>query len=75
MTAKRRVEILRHLRAELEARQKYLTFWEQQGPIELYSPPMFMVDVRSDLIVAAKADIAAIMKAIDLLEREGTKGP
>jgi hypothetical protein len=68
-------ELLRHLRAELAARQTYLNFWEKQEPIELYSPPMIMLDIRTNLIDAARTEIEVIEQAIELLVREDTQGP
>lgn len=75
MMEKRQTELLHHLRAELTARRKHLEFWEKQEPIELYSPPVFMQDIRSNLIEAAKAEIKVMEQAIELLKRGDTQGP
>ncbi len=72
---KRRIELLRHLRAELAARRRYLTFWETQEPIEIYSPPIFAQDIRSNLIEAAKAEIKVMEHALELLKKSDTEGP
>src|SRR5579872_5634773 len=60
MVEKRQAKLLRHLRAELAARRTYLDFWEKQAPIELYSPPMIMLDIRTNLIDAATTEIQVI---------------
>lgn len=75
MVMKRQTELLRHLRAELAARRKYLAFWEKQQPIELYSPPLILRDIRSSLIGAAKTEIEVMEQAIELLEKSDTQGP
>lgn len=75
MAKRRQAELLCHLRAELVARRKYLAFWEDQKPIELYSPPIFLRDIRSSLIEAAKAEIEVMVQAIELLEKSDTQGP
>jgi hypothetical protein len=71
----RRVELLRHLQDELAARRKYLAFWDGQEPIELYSPPISMQDIRSNLIAAARAEIEVMEHAIELLESNDSQGP
>ncbi len=75
MESKRRAELLLHLRAELAGRRKYLEYWERQDPIELYCPPVFLRDIRIDLVDAAKAEIKVIERAIDLLQEPDTEGP
>ena len=75
MTENRHTDLLRHLRRELAARKEYLAFWEKQDPIEVYSPPMMLVDIRSNLIEAAKVEIQVIEHAIQILERSDTVGP
>ena len=67
--------MLRHLRAELAARRKYLAYWEAQEPLELFSPPIFFEDLRSDLVEAAISEIKVMEHAIELLEKNDTQGP
>lgn len=52
-----------------------MEFWEKQEPIELFSPPAFLLDIRSNLIEAAKAEIAVMEHAIELLQKDDTQGP
>lgn len=75
MESNRQVELLRHLREELAGRRKYLKYWEKQEPIELYSPPLFLSDIRVNLIDAAKAEIKVMEQAVELLQRPDTEGP
>ena len=75
MESARRAQLLHHLREELAGRRKYLEYWEKQDPIELYSPPVFLRDIRVGLIDAAKAEIQVMEQAIDLLQRPDTEGP
>lgn len=59
-----------HLREEFAARRKYLDAWEKQDPNELYSPSGFLLDIRANLIDAAKAEIKVMEQAIDLCRDE-----
>jgi hypothetical protein len=74
MGSRRRAEMLHQLQSELTARRRYLAFWETQEPIELFSPPIFFEDIRSDLVEAAKSEIKVMEHAIELLERSDTQG-
>lgn len=75
MENERRIELLRHLQTELIARKRYLAFWEKQEPIELFSPPIFFEDVRSNLVDIAKSEIRIMEHAMKLLEKSDTQGP
>jgi hypothetical protein len=75
MSHKLRIVLLHHLQIELAARRKYLAFWEKQEPIELFSPPVFFEDIRSNLVEAARSEIKIMEHAIQLLENNDTQGP
>jgi hypothetical protein len=67
-------ELLAQLRAELEAAEKAVRFWQMQPEIPVWPNRAFTANVRASRIEALQANVRSIQEAIAVVEEDDAKG-